>query len=323
MNELEAIGSVFGIALYPYGVSVALAGGIGCVVFLRLWRMEENSSADGLLFLCYAVPSCLLFSRAGYCAVQAGFLTVDYLPGFIWRMQLGGYSLVGSIAGLLVAAGLFSIRKQRRLSFAAVMDRAAPAALFVLAGERLAECLTLEGIGGYVDNPALQWFPLAVPDCYGDDVIPVFFWEALVALTIAVGLLLWMRKGRRGDIALTAALCFGLTQILLESLRNDNYLRFGFVRVNQLLGIGMALYAEILWLVRLKPRFVPAMGIGAVLLGCTALLAWTEYALDKTAYSYLGLYTLMGATLFAVAVLGITLRNRYQFSEEEKSFAKP
>ena len=322
MNEPTALGSIFGIAFYPYGICVALAGGIGCLIFIRLWKKDQNSAEDGFLFLCYAVIGCLLLSRAGYCAVQAGFLSVDYSPRFIWRMQLGGYSLVGSIAGLLAAAWLLGRTKRHRQPFTTLLDRAAPAALFVLAGERLAECLTLDGIGGYVDNQSLQWFPLAVQDCYGDYVIPVFFWEALTALVIAIGLLLWMRKGRRGDIALTAALFLGLTQILLESLREDNYLRFGFVRVNQLLGIGMALWAESLWLIRLKPHAWPAAGVCTVLIGSTAFLAWSEYALDKTAYSNLALYFGMGVALTLLAVMGIMLRNRYPVVEEEKSFAK-
>ncbi len=310
MNEPTALFSVFGLDVYPYGLCAAAAAGLGCLLLVWLWKKHAGKPLNGLRFALYAVPCCLLFSRAGYCAVRAGFIAVDFGGDFAFRFDLGGYSLAGGFVGLLLAAWLFG--KVTKTPFASALDLAAPAALLVVSGLRLAERFTLDGVGGYVENEALQWFPLAVRDTYGDFVTPIFFWEALAALLMCAGLVRWMGKAprRRGDAALTGMLLFGLCQILLESLRADDYLRFGFVRVNQLWGIALALAAAGVWAARLKPRPLVAAALGGGALACVALLILVEFGLDKSSISNGILYAVMTAVLLLLAWTGLALRNR-------------
>ncbi len=309
MNEPAAMATVLGRILYPYGACVAFSAALGCLLFTWLWKKQRKGKiADGLLFALLAVPCCLLMARAGYCAVRVDFLAVDYSPSFPLRLDWGGYSLVGACLGLLLAMGLFKLALGVPITDTA--DLAVPAALLALAGIRLAEVFTTEGIGSYVDNVALQWFPLAVQDTYGDWVMPIFFWEAVTALILCGGLLVYRRRARRGDAALTGMLLFGLMQILLESLRNDDFLRFGFVRVNQLLGLGLVLFAIAVWLSRARPTRTLTAGVCLAVVASTGLMVWVEFALDKSSLSNILLYAVLCAALFVLAALGLAMRNR-------------
>ncbi len=310
MNEPAKFATILGLDIYLYGACIAVAAAFGCLLWLHLWNQKHHDAKQGINFAILAMISCVLFARIGFCAIRARFIAVDYVPGFIYQFQLGGYSLAGACVGLLLAAGLF--RLKTGTSIAETMDSVVPAVLLTLAGARLAEYFTLEGIGSYIETEVLQWFPLAVWDTYGDAVFAVFIWEALAALLLCGGLLHWSKKAEhtRGDVALTGMLLFGLTQIVLESLRQDNYLRFGFVRVNQLLGIVLVLFAIVVWLVRLKPTRILRVSIytGAVL--CTALLVLVEFGLDKSRLSNILLYIVMVVDLAVLGTIGVTLRNR-------------
>lgn len=307
--------TIFGADVYPYGVIAALSTGLGCLLLCWIWKKQAGKPLYGLRFALVAVPLSLLFSRAGYCAVRAGFIAVDFGADFIYRFDWGGYSLAGASIGLLAAAWAFS--GVAKVKLADVLDRAFPAALLVLAGLRMAECFTMDGIGGFVDEPALQWFPLAVQDSYEEFVAPVFFWEAVAALVLCAALLIWMFRTRRrqGDTTLTGMLGLGLSQVLLESLRQDNFLRFGFVRVNQLWGIALALIAILVWLVRAKPSRTAAIVTAAGCVIGVALLILVEFGLDKSTLSNLLLYGVMSIVLLILAATGLALRNRSEKGE--------
>ncbi|MDD3213693.1 MAG: prolipoprotein diacylglyceryl transferase [Eubacteriales bacterium] len=307
--------SLFGADIYPYGVAAAVATGLGCLLLCRIWKAKTGRPIDGLRFALFALPLSLLFARAGYCAVRAGFIAVDYGTDFLYRFDLGGYSLAGASLGLLAAAALFG--KVAKVNVADVLDRAFPAALLTLAGLRLAECFTMDGIGAFVDDPALQWFPMAVQDSYGEYVAPIFFWEAAAALALCAALLLWTRKTkrRRGDTTLTGMLGLGLSQVLLESLRQDNFLRFGFVRVNQLWGVALALIAILIWLARTRPSRAVGAAVSAGCAAGVAMLVLIEFGLDKSTISNTLLYAIMVLVLLMLAATGLALRNRSEKGE--------
>ena len=308
MTEPTRLWTLFGVAVYPYGIGVGLAALLASGLLCLLWRRKAHASGIGLRFALYAMPMTVLFARLGYLAVRLRFLSVDYVAGFWYQLSLGGFSLAGGSAGLLLAGWLFARRHQR--PFAAVMDLAAPPALLALACIRLAEFFTLEGVGLYVDNEALWRFPFAVVNPYGEYVLPVFLYEAIVALLIGMAVLLTLRRARvAGNAALTAMLLLGLTQVLLESLRADDYLRFGFVRVNQLWGILLAGYAWLVWLRRARPTRARRGLAVTVCLICIGVMVAVEFGRDKSTIPNEALYLAMAVALTAVGAMGVALRN--------------
>ena len=305
MTEPAVIGSLLGMDIYGYGMITAASVLCGCLLCVWLAHARLKNAMVGLRLALYAVPLCLLFARLGYCLVRAPFIAVDYVPDFCLQLRLGGYSLAGGSLGLILAAWVAASLTKR--PFAALMDLALPCAMVALAGLRWAEAFTLNGVGAYMDNEAFWWFPMAVQNTYGEFVLPVFFWEGLTALVIAV-VVLARRFPRPGDRALTGALLLGLTQVFWESLRADDYLRFGFVRMNQLWGVAIAVFVIALWLSRrAKPRRHAVATVAAVAL-CVVGMVGIMFGLDKLPIPNEALYALLGLILILMGVLGLRLR---------------
>lgn len=309
MTEPAQIFTLFGVDGYSFGLCVAIAVLLATGLLCLLWKNRGHSPAMGLRFTLYAIPLTLLFARLGYVAVRLRFLAVDYVPGFWYRLPLGGYSLAGGFVGLMLAGWLFA-----RISgqcTAKVLDLAAPAALLVLACIRLAEAFTLDGVGLYVENEALWHFPFAVANPYGEYVLPVFFYEAVVAALLCLVALRSLRSGRlqTGDVARTATLLLGLTQILLESLRADDYLRFGFVRVNQLWGALLAGYVLAVWLRRFQTTRARRGITVTVYLLCIGVMIAVEFGRDKSTIPNEILYAAMALALLVIGIISVALRN--------------
>ena len=249
MREPTPLFSLLGLSCYPYGAALALGLLLAALMALAGFRKAFGAAEDGLRLSLWALPLGFMGARLGYCAVKASFIAVDFGPSFLYRFGLGGYSMAGAFAGVLAAAALFG--RLTRRGWLATLGAAMPALLLAAALGRFAECLTTEGIGEYVDNPFWQFFPFAVPDLYGDLRFPVFVWEGLTALVLCA--VTWRCLRRPQDAALTGMLLFALTQVFWESLRRDGFLRFGFVRVNQLWCAVMLAAVTAVWLWRARP----------------------------------------------------------------------
>ena len=306
MREPTPLFTLLGIACYPYGAALALGLLLAALMAMASFRKAFGAAEDGLRFSLWALPLGFVGARLGYCAVKASFIAVDFGPAFLYHFGLGGYSMAGAFVGVLAAAALFG--RITRRGWLPTMGAAMPALLLAAALGRFAECLTTEGIGEYMDNPFWQFFPFAVPDLYGDLRFPVFVWEGLTALVLCA--LVWRCLRRPQDAALTGMLLFALTQVFWESLRRDGFLRFGFVRVNQLWCAVMLAAVTAVWLLRARPSRVAAAGsVLGLAAGIWALVA-LEFAFDKSPIDNRILYAVMAAVLAAMGAGLLALRRR-------------
>lgn len=306
MREPTPLFSLLGLSCYPYGAALALGLVLAVLVALAGFRRAFGAAGDGLRFSLWALPLGFAGARLGYCAIKAGFIAVDFGPSFLYRFGLGGYSMAGAFVGILAAAALFG-RISRR-GCMATLGAAMPALLLAAALGRFAECLTTEGVGDYVDTPFWQFFPFAVPDVYGDMRFPVFVWEGVTALIICA--VVWRRLRRPDDAALLGMLLFSLTQVFWESLRRDGFLRFGFVRVNQLWCAAMLAAVTAVWLTQGKPsRPAAVCSVLGLAAGIGALVA-LEFAFDKSPIDNRILYAVMAAVLAAMGAGLMALRRR-------------
>ena len=302
MNETPVVlFTLFGFPIYAYGMALALSIVLGLLLCRRCFKrcFSDSPQADALAL--WVIPAALLGARLVYCLARLDGIVADLGGSFVYQLWLGGYSIVGALLGGILGAWLFARRK--RISFMKVLDAAAPGALLVIALCRGAECFTAQGLGDLVENPALCFFPFGIADVYGDFYIPVFFWEGLAALGIMLWALHRLRQGRTRETALLSLLLLCACQIFLESLREDDSLRFGFVRFNQLAAaIGMLGVMLLLAHGRKTPR--PALAkrlIGFFLL--VLLMIGIEFALDKTPWNHVLLYGVMIAALCGCVVL--------------------
>ena len=220
---------------------------------------------------------------------------------------------MGALLGMLLAAWAAEklLRAPRRL----LMDGLAlalPAGILV---ERLCETGTGMGMGKTIATPALLF--LGVEDTFtGEWVHPVYLYEAALAGIIGLGLLVWVLR-RRGDTGAPGDLCglflllFGVTQIVMECLRNDLHMVVHFVPVQQVVELLMVLAVLLHW----QRRFsrVPGMKKGRTLwvwpvaLACVGVAVAMEFLVDRGPDKLL-YYSVMSLCVAVIAALALICR---------------
>lgn len=209
------------------------------------------------------------------------------------RITEGGLMLYGAMTGCVLAALLAA--KIAGVRASALLDRLAGPAMLAIALCRLAESMVGAGFGWGVEDWFMEdsgmsllvledpsffcRFPFAVVDMYGSWNWAVFVPEALTALVIMV-LVLRCRRVEGSRMVLMTVL-YAATQVLFESGRQDAVLRWGFVRVNQI--IGAVLLAALLTLCILRSgerRPGRIIGRAGMLLAGAGLVIAMEFALE-------------------------------------------
>lgn len=254
---------------------VAFAGGRASIQSLLLW-------------MTLAVWSGLLLSRLLFVLVNFSFCFGIAGIGFLPRLWEGGFAMTGALAGMILSA--LWVRKRKGDFSLRALAFALPVFLIVA---RLGESFATTGLGTGFDDPNLftvegDW----------DYPLNVRLIEALVAVAILIVLLLWIR---RKDLPEDTALLFflilyGATQILLESLRHEGHMVWGFVKAQQIFAfLGAATGAAIT--ASRRGKLIPSL-ISSVALGSLVFLM--EKMLDR---NWFGLPTGLMIALYALLLL--------------------
>ena len=305
MNELLVLLSVGSLPVTAYALCLALGALLGVLVTALLGR--RRIGLDASLSLCLTViPCALLGARLFYLLTNWAYIQVDLgypIGRFLWQLWEGGYTLYGALLGGM--AGVWLYARLTRKPASLLLDLVAPGAALALMCARLGEAFTSQGLGKIVDAEALHFFPLSVPDMWGDWAMPVFFYEALAAAVIAF--VAWRMLRRGGPAAEVSVILLGLTQVLLESWRMDEFIRFGFVRFNQIVSavlMAAVLALRVLRAVRAQSMSAWQIARVALFLSGIGVIIAIEFALDKSTIDNRLLYVVMTATL---AVMGVSL----------------
>ena len=310
MHESVLSLSIFGHTVYAYGAAVAL-GVMVCLLplFLSLRRAGEQKRL--LSMLLWMLPAGFLGGRLLYCLCQIRYILLENDLGYVLRFTDGGYMLYGVMGG--AALGLLLYAKLTKASFARLADAVAPAAALLIAIARSAECMTACGVGWSVEGEGLCFFPVAVMNEWQEWKYAVFVWEAAVALGLFIFLLIRQRKGR--PAAMPFVLVYAATQLLMESLRKDDVMCFGFVKVSMLISAILLALVSIRWLARgVKGA---KLGLALLVLGLGAIIA-LEFALDKSSVPNEIVYGLM---LVVVALLCALLLRQNRRAEDAATAA--
>ena len=231
--------NVLGLQMTPYAWSIW----IGCVLaaavfFLQGKRMKVKPAA----LACTAGLGVLLglvCARLFYVLARLELFMDIGLENFFqvadedlksWGSAKGA-AFWGAVGGVGLAALLSGKITKERVS--ALLDALAPAAALGIAVSRFGEYSIGEGIGPEVETESLQFFPLAVMNEWEEWNYALFLLEGIVGLAIFVLLMTRGRKLRDGYRARMFLLLYSSSQIVLEALRRDNFLRWLFVRVSQ------------------------------------------------------------------------------------------
>lgn len=286
------------VSVYPYGICLAVSAlvvALACAVSAKKRGISPRAVS---WFLVLAIPLGLVCSRLGFCVCaidQVQCYIEEEGPAFLFDFTRGGLLIYGAVLGCTLALLLTSAITRVRVPVLADCF-AVPAALMIML-RKLSDYVTGEGYGWSVadwfsgngmslftleDPSFFTRYPFAVADMYGDWRWAVFILEALIALAIMI-ILLCRRSDRAGGRAVLLLILYAASQAWCESLRQDSsVLKWGFIRVNQILGSAVLLAVFIACLVRMdakkrRRRLLP--GILLVMLGAVLVIGM-EFALE-------------------------------------------
>lgn len=279
-----------------YGVGVALAA----LAAVLIGAAQKQKGVDTLDLALCCVPGAFVGARLLYVLFRLDFYLAEMGPLHILTTWEGGFLLYGAVFGAVLSAA--ALAKRGGVSVAETLDRLAVPGLAAIAVSRLFECTVGEGLGAWVENESLCFFPLAVQNEYGEWQLAVFLFEAVAALVMLL-IVRRMKPQRAGERMLSALLMYAVCQVLLESLRMDGCLKIGFVRVSQVLSAVVILTVTVLHAMGRGGRKAAIQRVLIFAL-CAGGVGGIEWALDKTPISNLLLYVVMAAFCAAMYVNG-------------------
>ena len=278
-----------------YGLFVAAGAALGYLMLRVLRRKEAGEQAVGMIgrvdadeLMIWCIPAALIGARLLYCLIRFSYYFLEMNPLSVLRIWEGGFLLYGAAFGALAAAAMLA--KRRGVLVSCALDELAAPGLLIVAVARLAEPLTGEGVGTWIENEAFMRLPFAAMNAYEEWQLAVFLFEAVAALVLLVPVM--RRKVGNGERVMTALLAYACCQIVMESLRMDSCLKIGFVRVSQVISAVVILAVT---LIRARTVGSKAMMIRRglfVVLGVGAV-GGLEWALDKTPVSNVLIYAVM------------------------------
>lgn len=249
--------------------------GVGFVVsalwfFIRARKEKAPAAAMAALVLSLVLGG--LFARLLYLLVEVGELPF-VAEAFLHPEDVREFSFSGAILGVVLGAWL----AEKGFGAKGLMNALAAPGLLMISIARLAECFVPFGTGQYLNGGFMQFFPLAMPDGYGEWMLSVWLLEALWAL----GSLWYVVKRKNApskvDMLLAITLYHG-GQVYLESLRAES-LSYGFIKIAQLFA-AFALFFVLLRCAKAGQK----QGMGKRMLAyivCVLLYIAAEFALDR------------------------------------------
>lgn len=248
------------VTYYALWITVGAAAAIAWTAYRC--SQDHDGLRSGVLLALGSGACALILSHVLYCVLNKGYIentlfsameTGRILPGqMLMSPWLGGFTMYGAIYGVLAGALIFSL--VRHTSFAKVMDTLVPGVLLLIAFGRFAEQYTGQGVGSYNASEAFGGLKFAIPfmgvNEYGEAVLQVYMYEALVAIGALIAALEVEKRGVPGRAAETGLAIVSAAQIMLESIRGDETIKFGFVCPNMIMAMTILAFILVCNIVR-------------------------------------------------------------------------
>lgn len=204
---------------------------ISMCLFAVTNRRKKDVLTQCLLIGAFGTVLGTVLAKLVYYLAMIDFMVMCGWLESLVDITMGTFSYYGGVAGFCLGVVLSArLTHQRPME---LLDSFAPAGLLLAALARFGEVM-LDGVGVrdmlYWEHPEHCFFPLAVPNEYGEWLYAVFMLEGLLTLGVFVLCVTRFRKQR----FLRSLFYLCLLQILCESLRTDSF-TWLFVRVEQLL----------------------------------------------------------------------------------------
>ena len=286
----------FSLSFSYYGLWLALGAVLSlALLFGRRSRMESALRPAVAAAALLSLPMGLLGGRLIYCLCNLPFYVSDISAPeamlYIWE---GGLSLAGAL--LLIALVIFLCAKLWKVSAGKMLDHFTPSLLLFAALAFFASALEKIGFGPEFES-ALPLLSISVQDSLR---LNTAFFTGLFLLALCVLSLFMQKKPAPGPLFARFALFFGAGMILLESLRRDGHMLWGFVHAEMAFDLLIAL-ASLLFLCKSKKK--KALAFLATLLFAGAVIG-LEFALDRSSIGDIWLYLVYFVSVSAYIWLG-------------------
>ena len=233
--------SLFGRSIYFYGVIIALGFLLGityCAKRSARFGIREDDLYDLVLWL---IPLSILGARLYFVLFKLDYYIAN--PGEILAIWNGGLAISGGvIAGVIV---MVLVCRHKKIAWQAMLDLIVYGLLIGQILGRWGNFMNREAFGAQTD--IFCRMQLTAPDGSFICVHPTFLYESLWNLALFIGLLLWMKRGKRkydGQMALLYLFWYGLGRAWIEGLRTDSlYIGHTGIRVSQALSLALVLFS--------------------------------------------------------------------------------
>ena len=333
---MEKIAFLIGpVTVYWSAIVMTLAAAAAVCAFLALYLGKSGRTAAGAIYVPLAMLLSLALARLAhwYCRPDS----YVSLRSAMNLLNPGGFALMGVFGGCLLAAVLLRLVRLTD-NLPELLDCVSLAGGVGIAAGRLASFFNASDRGMIMTSvTSLPWAaPVTNPVSGAVEYrLATFLLQAVAVGAITLVLLIFylagQRKGNRkdGDTALLFLLCYGGSQVVLDSTRYDSlYFRSnGFVSVVQVLGTVAMAAAVIGFSVRLvrgggwKRWYFPLwLAIG----GCFGLAGYMEYHVQRHGSEAVFAYSVMsGALLGVLALMAVIciLADRAEKKQERHLFA--
>ncbi len=316
--------------IYWNSIILTLAAATAAFFFLAFYIGKCGNAVAGFA----AIPVSIVFS-----VVLARFFhwysRADSYGGFFTAMTdytSGGYALMGVFLGCFLAAVLLGLIRFHR-NLPEMLDCMSLAGCAGLCVGRLASFFNSSDRGVIVAfTKSLPFVYPVTKVVYGavDSRLAALVFQSLVALALFIALTVFYVRGNQqgklkdGDTCLIFLMCYGCSQVVLDSTRYDSlfFRSNGFVSIVQVLG-AIALAGVI---VVFSVRMVKARGfkfwqillwlLMAAGMGCAGFM---EYYVQRHGNEAVFAYSVMSACLMGVIALTLLVRFLAVNREQENS----
>ena len=304
--------------IYWNSLILVLASMVAICFFLALYLPKSRNA--NAAFITVPLASALSFLLARfihwYCRTGSYASMMSAMTDFTG----GSFALVGVFIGCMVTALLLRICRVHR-NLPQMLDAMSIAGAAGIALGRMACFFTTADRGQIVNAvKTLPWVYPTVNTVSGavEYRLATFVIQAIIAglLFLVLGIFYLTGKRRQlkdGDTTLIFLLCYGASQILLDSTRYDSiYFRSnGFVSVVQVLSAVVLAVAIILFSIRLvRSRGFKGwyIALWVAILGLLGGAGYMEYHVQRHGREALFAYSVMGICLTCTVVLSLVIR---------------
>ena len=248
--------TVFGRPIYFYGVLIAL-GFLTAILYCSRRSRDFGIKADDFYdMMIWLIPVSILCARIYFVL----FRLEDFIGGPLIRyfaVWEGGIAIYGGIIGGVLT--ILFVCRHKKIPFLAMLDLAVFGVLLGQIIGRWGNFMNREAFGAQTE--IFCRMGLTDPSGHTVYVHPTFLYESLWNLVLFLGLVLWVKKGRRkydGQMSLLYFFWYGLGRAWIEGLRTDSlYIGHTGIRVSQALSLALVVICLILLLI-LRRREHPA-----------------------------------------------------------------